>query len=98
MKYPLFLIAFLTSISCFSQNNKNCDQNSDKKYNRLQILDSISKRLNKVNDIYEIKMGGEFSVMKENFYNFLYTILLILQIKIMIVSNLPMIMYITSLL
>lgn len=70
MKYLLFLIAFLTSISCFSQKNKNCDQNADKKYNRLQILDSISKRLNKMNDIYEINMGEKFSVMEENFYNF----------------------------
>lgn len=70
MKSILVLITFLSYSFCFGQNNKNCVLNSDQKYDRLQILNSISKRLNKINDFYEIEMGRKFSISKENFYNF----------------------------
>ncbi|GAA5092937.1 hypothetical protein GCM10023210_22610 [Chryseobacterium ginsengisoli] len=70
MKYILFVIMFLSNIFCFSQDNRKCNVNSDTKYNRLQILDSINKRLNKLNEFYQIEMPRKFSVTKENFYNF----------------------------
>lgn len=69
MRYIFLFLTLIIHTLCFSQN-KNCNANSDMKYNRLHTLTTISKRLNKMNEFYQIEMGRKFSVTKEDFYNF----------------------------
>lgn len=70
MRYVFFILMLCSKIYCFGQNNLNCKINNDSKYSRLEILDSICKRLNKMNEFYDIGMRNKFVINSENKYNF----------------------------
>ncbi|MGL4632671.1 MAG: hypothetical protein ACRCVT_15815 [Leadbetterella sp.] len=71
MKHYIILVSIFIYSYSFGQMNENeCDKNIDTLYNRIQMLDSISAKLNFVNHFYFKDSVLKFNVYSEKKYHF----------------------------
>lgn len=60
---------FLIINFCNAQNNA-FPKNKDKLYNRIEVLNKICLKLNKLNEFYKLNHPRGYSVINDNSYNF----------------------------